>query len=65
MNLDDAMSNFFRAVETSGRSRTSRRAGMSDEEFYRAEVAAGTPPELARRLAGLPAIEQQGNDENT
>jgi len=64
MNLDHAMANFLYAVKTSGRSRTSRRAGMTDEEFYRAEVAAGTPEELARRLAGLPPIAQDSNDEN-
>ncbi|MEH0973937.1 hypothetical protein V6U77_22685 [Micromonospora sp. CPCC 205546] len=63
MNLDYAMANFFYAVERSGRSRTVRRAGMTDGEYYRAEVAAGTPEELARRLAGLPPIEQ-GSDEN-
>ncbi|WP_433390137.1 hypothetical protein [Micromonospora sp. KLBMP9576] len=56
MNLNDAMANFFYVVERSGRSRTGRRPGMSDEDFYRAEVAAGTPPELARRLAGLPPV---------
>ena len=56
MNLNDAMGNFLWAVQTSGRSRTVRRPGMSDEDFYRAEVAAGTSPELARRLAGLPPV---------
>ncbi|GGL90370.1 hypothetical protein [Micromonospora yangpuensis] len=64
MNLDHAMANFFYAVERSGRSRTVRRAGMTDEQFYRAELAAGTPDELARRLAGLPPIEQGSDDEN-
>ncbi|WP_124853434.1 hypothetical protein [Micromonospora arida] len=56
MNLNDAWGQFFYAVRTSGRPRAVRWPGMSDEDYYLAELTAGTPDELARRLAGLPPL---------
>lgn len=44
------------AFVTSGRARTARVAGQSDEAYAAAEVAAGNTTDLARALAGLPPL---------
>lgn len=48
---------FMALVKRSGRPRTRRREGQSDIDYYRAEIEAGTPEELARMFAGLPAAD--------
>lgn len=54
---------FYRAVQSSGRPRTTRRPDQSDQDYYLAELAAGSPDDLARRLAGLPPAASDNVDE--